>query len=52
MKTQWSKSLGCNISCSKREDDSNASLLQEARKISNKQPKLTPKLPRKRTNKT
>ena len=37
---------------SKREVYSNASIPQEARKFSNKQPNLIPKVARKRTNKT
>ena len=32
MKTQWSKSLGCSKSCSKREVYSNTGLPQEAEK--------------------
>jgi len=53
MKTQQSESLGCSKSVSKREVYSNTSLPQEARKISNKKPNLTPKGARKSTtNKT
>ena len=53
MKTQRPKPLGCRKSGSKREAYSNTGLLQEARKISNKQPNFTPKGARKRTtNKT
>ena len=43
------KSLGCSKSGSKWEIHSNTGLPQEARKISNKQPNLTPKWARKRT---
>ena len=35
--------MGCSKSSSKREVDSNAILPQETRKVSNKQPNLTPK---------
>ena len=56
MKTQWSKIFGMHQKFSKRpkrEVYSNTGLPQEARKISNKQPNLTPKEARKRrTNKT
>ena len=45
--------MGCSKSSSKREVYSNTILPQETRKISNKQPNLTPKATRKRrTNKT
>ena len=45
--------MGCSKSSSKREVYSNTILPQETRKISNKQPKLTPKATRERgTNKT
>lgn len=44
--------MGCSRSSSKREVYSNTSLLQETRKISNKQPNLIPKATRERTNKT
>ena len=45
--------MGSSKSSSKREVQSNTSLPQESRKISNEQPSLTPKAPReKRTNKT
>ena len=43
IETQGPKSLGCSKSCSKREVYCNTGLPQEARKISNKSPKLTPK---------
>ena len=43
--------MGCNKSSSKREFNSNTSLSQETRKISNKQPNLTPKGTRKRRTK-
>ena len=46
------KSMGYSKSSSKREAYSNTSLLHETRKISNKQPKLTPKAVRERTKKT
>ena len=47
------KLMGHSKSISKREVYSNTSLPQEIRKISNKQPKLTPKATREgRTNKT
>ena len=47
------KPRGCSKSSSKREIYSNKILPQEARKISNKQPNLTPKATReRRTNKT
>ena len=38
MKTQWSKSMGCSKSSSKREVYSDTRLPQETREISNKQP--------------
>ena len=45
--------MGCSKRSSKRELDNNSVLPQEARKISSKQPNLTPKANRKRrTNKT
>ena len=44
--------MGCSKSSSKREVYSNTILPQEARKISNKQPKLTPKAIRERRTKT
>ena len=45
--------MGCSKSSSKREIQSNTSLPQETRKISNKQSNLTPKGTReRRTNKT
>ena len=53
--SQWkwnhngSKPLGCSKNGSKREVYSNTGLPQETRKISNKQPNLTPKGGRKRT---
>ena len=37
------KPMGCSKSCSKRETYRNTGLHQEARKILNKQPNLTPK---------
>ena len=43
------KSLVCSKSHSKRNDYSNTGLPQEARKSSNKQPKLTPKGTRNKT---
>ena len=46
------KSMRWNRSSSKKEVYSDTSLLQEIRKISNKQPNLTPKGTRERTNKT
>ena len=47
------KPMGCSKSSSKREVYSNTILPQETRKISNKQPDLTPKATReRRTNKT
>ena len=49
MKTQWSKILGMQQSCSKKELYSNTGLPQETRKSSNKQPTLTAKGVRKRT---
>ena len=47
--------MGCSKSSSKREvyNNNDTSLPQETRKISNKQPNLTPKVTReRRTNKT
>ena len=44
--------MGCSESSSKREVYSNTILSQEARKISNKQPNLTPKAIRERTTTT
>ena len=44
-------SMGCSKSSSKREVYSNAILPQEIRNISNKQPNLTPKATRERTEK-
>ena len=53
METQWSKHMGCNKSNYKKEVYSNVILPQETRKISNRQPNLTPKTTReRRTNKT
>jgi len=49
MKTQPSKPLGCSRSGPKREVHSQTGLPHEARKISNKQPNLTPTGARKRT---
>ena len=46
------KPMGCGKSSSKMEVYSDTSLLQETRKISNKQLNLTPKATRERTNKT
>ena len=46
------KPMGHSKSISKREVYSNTNLPQETRKISNKQPNLTPKATRERTNKT
>ena len=43
MKFDDTKPMGHNKSCSKREVYSNIILPQETRKISNKQPNLTPK---------
>ena len=43
--------LNCSKNSSKREVYSNTVSLQETRKISNKQPKTTPKTTRERTNK-
>ena len=56
-KWQWKhddpKSMGCSKSSTKREVYSYTSLPQETRKISNKEPNLTPKGTReRRTNKT
>ena len=50
--TTVQKFLGCSKSNSKREVYINTGLPQGARKISNKQPKVTSKGARKRTNKT
>ena len=47
-----SKLMGWSKSSFKREVDRSIILPQETRKISNKQPKLTPKTTRERTNKT
>ena len=44
--------MGCSKSCSKRKVYSNTILTQETRKTSNKQPNLTPKATKERTNKT
>ena len=53
MKCNDPKSVGHSRSISKREVYSDTSLPQETRKISNKQPNLTPKRTRKRRiNKT
>ena len=53
MKIQWSKTYGHSKSSSKREVYSNTILPQEIRKISNKQPNITPKATReRRKNKT
>ena len=47
------KPMGCSKSSSKREVYSSTSLTQETRKVSDKQPTLTPKGTKKRrTNKT
>ena len=46
------KPMGCSKISSKRKVYSNAILPQEIRKISNKQPNLTTKAIRERTNKT
>ena len=46
------KPMGCSKSSSKREVYSNTILPQKSRKISNKQPKLTPKAIRGRTTTT
>ena len=43
--------MGCSKSSSKREIYSDTSLLQETRKISNKQPNLTPEVTRERKTK-
>ena len=45
------KPMGCSKSSSKREGYSSTILPQETRKISNKQPKLTPKAIRERRTK-
>ena len=51
--TMTQKPMGCSKSSSKREIYSNTISPQETRKISNKQPNLTPKATReRRTNKT
>ena len=53
MKTHDTKPMGHSKSSSKKEFYSNTSLPQETRKISNKQPNLTPEATReRRTNKT
>ena len=52
MKHSDPKSMGCSKSSSMREVYSNTVLTQEIRKISNKQPNLTPKATRERTSKT
>ena len=44
--------MGCTKSSAKREFHTNTSLPQEIRKTLNKQPKLTPKVTRKRRRKT
>ena len=49
VKCQNPKLMGCSKSSSKREVFSDASLHQETRKISNKQPNITPKAIRERT---
>ena len=46
------KPMGCSKSSSKRKVYSNTILPQETRKISNKQPNLTPKATKERTSKT
>ena len=46
MKAQWSKTMGCNKSSSKKEICSNTILPQETRKTSHKQPNLIPKTTR------
>ena len=51
VKTQRPKPMGCSKSSSKREVYSNTILPQETRKISNKQPNLTPKAVRERRTK-
>ena len=51
-KTKLPKSLRCSKSDSKREVYSNTRLHREIRKISDKQPNLTPEGALKRTNKT
>ena len=43
--------MGCSKSSSKKEDYSNATLLQETRNIANKQPNLKPKAIRERRTK-
>ena len=53
MKTQQSKSMGCNKSISERPVYNFKILPKEMRKISNKQPNVMPKATRERiTNKT
>ena len=52
MKHDNAKPMGCNKSSSKREVYSNAILLQETRKTSNRQPNSTPKTTGKRRTKT
>ena len=51
MKNNNPKPVGCSKSSSKREVYSNTILPQESRKISNKQPNLTPKAIRERRTK-
>ena len=51
MKTRYAKPMGCSKSSSKREVYNNKILPQETRKISNKQPNLTPKAIRERRTK-
>ena len=51
MKHDDPKPMGCSKSSSKREVYSNTILPQETRKISNKQPNLTPKETRERRTK-
>ena len=51
MNTQQSKTMGCSKHCFKREVNSNTSLPQETRKISNKQPNFTNKATRERRTK-
>ena len=50
-KTRGPKPMGCSKSSSKREVQSNTVLSVETRKISSKQPKLTPKAIRERRTK-
>ena len=52
MKTHHTKSIGCSKSSSQREANSNIGFPQKTRKMSNKQPNLSPKRIRKRTSKT